>query len=294
MNRCDEYAVKTLRYLENDLEGPELEDFLSHLESCANCRGRVEAEKELSGTLHRSRPLYSAPAALREWVAAAVTQNVASSRVQDSTYWRAFRTLGERLSGVLQRLPGWRVLAPAALAIALCFAFVPDSVRHVEAASYVQTAVATHRSYINGDLRPGLQSSSPEVVTAWFAGKVPFDFRLPAAKFGPENNLVYRLTGATLVDYKGSPAALVTYETQNDKISLLVDSSRSAVVAGGDEVRFGDLTFHYHNDSGFRVITWSNHGLSYALVSSVSGPPRASCLVCHQNMADRSHFKVRQ
>jgi anti-sigma factor RsiW len=294
MNSCDEYAVKTLRYLENDLEGPELEDFLSHLESCANCRAHVEAEKALSATLHRSRPLYSAPAALREWVAVAVNQNLASSRVQDSTYRRASRILGERLSAALQRLPSWRVLAPAALAIALCLAFVPDSVRHVQAASYVQTAVATHRSYINGDLRPGLESSSPEVVTAWFAGKVPFDFRLPAAKFGPENNPVYRLTGATLVDYKGSPAGLVTYERQNDKISLLVDSSRSAVVAGGDEVRFGKLIFHYHNDSGFRVITWSNHGLSYALVSSVSGPPRASCLVCHQDMADRNHFKVRQ
>jgi anti-sigma factor RsiW len=186
------------------------------------------------------------------------------------------------------------VLAPAALAIALCLAFVPDFVRHIQAASYVQTAVATHRSYINGDLRPGLESSSPEAVTAWFAGKVPFDFRLPAAEFGPENNPVYRLTGASLVDYKGSPAALVTYGTQNDKISLLVDSSRSAVVAGGDKVRFGKLIFHYNNSSGFRVFTWSNHGLSYALVSSVSGPARVSCLVCHQNMADRSNFKVRQ
>jgi hypothetical protein len=93
-----------------------------------------------------------------------------------------------------------------------------------------------------------------------------------------------------LVHYKGGPAALVTYATQNDKISLLVDSSKSAVIAGGDEIRFGKLTFHYYNDSSFRVITWSNHGLSYALVSSVSGPARASCLVCHQNMADSSNF----
>jgi hypothetical protein len=93
---------------------------------------------------------------------------------------------------------------------------------------------------------------------------------------------------------KGSPAALVTYATQNDKISLLIDSSKSAVVAGGDEVRFDKLTFHYYNNLGFRVITWNNHGLSYALVSSVSGPARTSCLVCHQNMADSSNFKTHQ
>jgi hypothetical protein len=122
---------------------------------------------------------------------------------------------------------------------------------------------------------------------------VPFEFRLPRADSTPLSTPVYWLTGASLVNYKGSPAALVTYETQKEKISLLVDSSKFAVVAGGDEIRFGNLIFHYHNISGFRVITWSNHGLSYALVSLVSGPARASCLVCHQNMADRGNFKVR-
>jgi hypothetical protein len=33
-------------------------------------------------------------------------------------------------------------------------------------------------------------------------------------------------------------------------------------------------------------------GLSYALVSSVSDPAQVSCLVCHQDMADSSHFKT--
>jgi hypothetical protein len=86
----------------------------------------------------------------------------------------------------------------------------------------------------------------------------------------------------------------VTYETDKEKISLLVDSSKFAQVAGGAEIQLGNLTFHYFNNSGFRVITWANHGLSYALVSSVSGPAGASCLVCHQNMADGGNFKVEQ
>jgi ribose 1,5-bisphosphokinase PhnN len=83
----------------------------------------------------------------------------------------------------------------------------------------------------------------------------------------------------------------VTYEKAGGKISLLVASSKAAPVAGGDEVHFGDLTFHYRTENGFKVITWSNHGLSYALVSSVSGSARDSCLVCHQNMADRQTFR---
>jgi hypothetical protein len=294
MNSCDEYAIKALRYLDNALEGLELENFLSHLDSCASCRAHLDAEKELSATLHRSRPLYSIPAALRDRLTAAVIESPAASGPHDSIYQRASRILGGRLSGSLQLLGSWRVLAPAALAIVLSLAVVPNIERQVQAASYIETAIVTHRSYINGDLRQGVESSSPEQVTAWFAGKVPFDFRLPAAESDPEKDLVYRLKGATLVNYKGSPAALVTYATQNDKISLLIDSSKSAVVAGGEEIRFGKLTFHYYNDSGFRVITWSNHGLSYALVSSVSGPARKSCLVCHQSMADHSDFQGHQ
>jgi anti-sigma factor RsiW len=289
MNCSDEYAIKTLRYLDDDLEGQELEDFLSHLKSCANCREHLEAEKKLSATLHRTRPLYSAPAALRERVAAA-TMQATSDRVQDSTRWYAFRLQGKDVSGLLQRFANWRVLAPAAVVIALCLAVVPNIERRVQAASYVETAVATHREYVNGNFHRELKSNSAEEVTAWFAGKVPFEFRLPRADAASVSTTVYWLTGASLVNYKGSPAALVTYETEKSKITLLVDSAKFAVIAGGNEIRFGDLTFHYYNHSGFRVITWANHGLSYALVSSIAGPARASCLVCHQNMADRNNF----
>lgn len=293
MNSRDEFAIKTLRYLDEDLGGQELEDFLSHLHSCARCREQLEAEKGLSATLHRFRPLYSTPAALRDRVATAV-QYPPASRVRGRIDRRPHRFFGERLSGVPGRLSNWRILTPAAAVFALCLALVPDVLRSAQAASYVDTAVAAHRSYLRGNLPFGLRSNSSATVTAWFAGKVPFDFRLPAAESVPQQNPAYRLTGATLVNFKGGPAALVTYEGQNGTISLLVDSSKFATVAGGDQVRFGSLAFHYHDDAGFRVITWNNHGLSYALVSSVSGPARASCVVCHQSMVDNNHFKTHQ
>jgi hypothetical protein len=69
MDPCDEYAVKTLRYLDHDLTGQELEDFCSHLRSCTGCRARLKAEQALSQTFDRSRPLYSAPRALRDRLA---------------------------------------------------------------------------------------------------------------------------------------------------------------------------------------------------------------------------------
>jgi mycothiol system anti-sigma-R factor len=289
MSTCDEYRAKILRYLDEDLRGQELDDFRSHLETCADCRANVEAEYALSDLLHRSRPLYSAPPALRSRVSAAVLQHAAAP-AQIGFYPSTFQLL-QTLISPARRVLNMRMLALVVLLVGFLFAFVPTVARQVRAESYVEAAVATHRGYLDGSRQLELRSSSPELVTAWFADKVSFPFRLPNAQSTPNSTPAYRLTGAALVNYRGNGAALVTYEKDGGKISLLVASSKAAPVAGGDEVRFGDLTFHYRTESGFKVITWSNHGLSYALVSGVSGSARESCLVCHQNMADRHTFR---
>lgn len=288
-NQCDDNPV---RYLNGELQAQELEDFRSHLEICESCRVQLESEQNLSQLLHRSRPLYSAPAALRASISAAIDQHSAPSHIIERLGGRIQQLLGRTLPDAARRFPRLRVLAPAGLAVALCLALVPNIARQVRAASFVETAVATHRAFVAGNLVPGIHSNSPNLVSAWFIGKVPFDFRLPTAGSAPENKSAYRLTGADLVNFKGSPAALITYEAPGDKISLLVASSKSAVVAGGDEVQFGSLTFHYQTNANFKVITWSNHGLSYALVSSVSGSARGSCMVCHQDMADHDSFRT--
>jgi anti-sigma factor RsiW len=174
--------------------------------------------------------------------------------------------------------------------VSACLIFSPGVARRVHSASYVEAAVAAYRSYLEGSLASEIQSDSPAFVTAWFAGKVPFAFRLPAAQ---GSNPLYRLAGARQLNYRGQHAALVIYEAPREKISLLVASNTCAAIAGGDEVRAGNLVFHYFNREHFKVITWSNHGLSYALVSSISASARESCLVCHQNMADRNVFWAR-
>lgn len=286
MSSCDACSVKILRYLDSDLQGSELDDFRTHVEACTYCRASVEAEQALSLLLRRSRPLYSVPAALRARVAAAAMQQPSASRAKKRRYESVWHVLERGLLDLARRFSRVRVLVPALLVVGLVLALVPNVVRHAGAANYVDTAVAMHRSYVNGNLLLGIRSSSPELVTAWFMDKFPFRFQLPNAQSGPESMPAYRLTGAALVNYRGSSAALVTYDKQNEKISLLVASDKSAVVAGGDEVRVGTLTFHDRTDQGFKVITWSNRGLSYALVSSVSASARESCLVCHQSMAD--------
>lgn len=135
-----------------------------------------------------------------------------------------------------------------------------------------------------------IQTSSPAEVIAWFAGKVPFHFQLPESQQGTRGDQIYRLIGSRLVNFRGAFAALTTYEMPGQKISLLVVSDKSARAMGGEEVQSGRLTFHDHTVGSFHVVTWSNHGLTYALVSALPASARQSCLVCHQNMADRLKF----
>jgi anti-sigma factor RsiW len=289
MNRCDECSTDILLYLDNALTGQKLEDFRTHLAVCADCRSRLEEEQALSSLLRETRPLYLAPQALRARIAAAAGEqatraSVCGRKTRLHDFTRCLLDLG-------QPAFRWKPLAATTLVFVLGLVFIPDAVQRLRATDYVEAAAQIHRSYLNGVLPLQCRSRSPEVITAWLAGKTPFHFQLPASQSLPNSKPVYWLTGVRLVSYKGSPAALVAYETPTEKISLLIASSKSAVVAGGEEVRSGGLTFHYRSGANSEVITWANHDLAYALVSPLTGSPQHSCLVCHQNMSDQNLFE---
>ena len=292
MRNCDECSLDILLYLDNALTGQKLEDFRAHLADCSDCREHLEEERALSRLLRETRPLYLAPQVLRARIAAAATeQATAVSRASVSIRKTRMHNLTRWLLNLKQSALSWKTVAAITLVFVLGLVFIPDAVQRVRATDYVEAATQIHQSYLNGILQLQCRSRSPEVITAWLAGKAPFRFQLPASQSVPSGKAVYWLTGARLVSYKGSPAALVGYETPTEKISLVIASSRSAVVAGGQQVRSGGLSFHYRSGANFQVITWTNHGLTYALVSSSTDSPQHSCLVCHQDMADQNPFK---
>jgi mycothiol system anti-sigma-R factor len=72
MKGSDGCSPSLLRHLDQELRGQTLVEFRAHLEECAACRQEIEAEEELSRLLHRSRPLYAAPDALRDRVLRAI------------------------------------------------------------------------------------------------------------------------------------------------------------------------------------------------------------------------------
>jgi anti-sigma factor RsiW len=295
MSACDDCRSMVPFFLDNELMGIEAEDFRAHVASCADCRQLLAEEQALSQLLHRTRPLYQPSEAFRARVLGILSAEAHSgSCAPERLRWRILHILGSPLRGFAQPTLRRKQLVATALVTVLVVLLVPPMVQRGRANAFVETAAATHRSYLEGNLPMELHTSSSDEVTAWFAGKVPFHFQLPESQQTGNGQQIYRLVGSRLVNFKDTYAALTTYATEKQKISLLVVSDSSARAEGGEEVQSGRLTFHDHNVDGFKVITWSNHGLTYALVSSLPGSSRQSCLVCHQNMADQLTFSHHQ
>jgi anti-sigma factor RsiW len=295
MKDCDDHSLSVQLYLDHELSGGELEDFLAHLETCVACEETIQVQRELSSVLHRSRPLYTAPDMLRERLLASASQRRSAESPAPAGFARRVTMVFGELSRLLRARPRhWEALAALALILAVSALLSPQLLRRSNAAGYVEAAVAAHRSFLEGKLPLEVQSDSAATVTAWFAGKVPFVFRLPDSGVAAAQEPAYKLVGGRLVNYRGGYAALVAYQAKQQKISLLVTSRQTAAAAGGEEVDSGGIAFHYSKQGSFNTIAWSNHDLTYALVSSLPGSGRQSCLVCHQSMGDGDHFSLRR
>jgi anti-sigma factor RsiW len=194
--------------------------------------------------------------------------------------------------------PVLRWLAPAMAMLLLAGVFVTrprSSTTEMSSADFAEYAVRAHQQHAQGSLALDVRSDSQQTVNEWFQQKLPFALTLPASGESPDDSAPNRLEGARLVQIGSKigtkTAAFIAYNMQTSAgalpVSLMVTPNSVAVASGGVEVSFKKVSFHYGMVQGYRVVTWSLHGLTYALVSQESGNTQRSCMVCHSAMKDR-------
>jgi anti-sigma factor RsiW len=154
-------------------------------------------------------------------------------------------------------------------------------------AKYAEFAVKTHRQYAEGNLALDVRSDSQQTLNEWFRAKSPFSLALPASPAAPGEDRPYRLEGARLVKIAGKPAVYIAYQMQTGPASLVVTPDSVAVASGGVQVDYQKVTFYYRMVEGYKVVTWSLHGRTYALVSQEGNNTQRSCMICHSAMRDR-------
>jgi len=175
---------------------------------------------------------------------------------------------------------------PAALAIVVT-AFIALTPRPIEGASFAEIAASTHQQHAEGALALDFRTDSPQQLDDWLKVNLPFALPLPTAPEVPGEHRPYRLEGARLVEVRGKPAVYISYVAENDPVSLLVTPDSSASPSGGVVVDYKKVSFHYRMVAGYKVVTWSLKGRTYALVSHESNATQRSCMVCHSAMGDR-------
>jgi len=187
----------------------------------------------------------------------------------------------------------WLVPAAALVVVFGVLASLPwSSPASLSGPRYAEFAVKTHRQHAQGSLALDVRSDSLQALNDWFKEKLQFSLTLPASPAAPGEDRPYRLEGARLVQVGGKTAAFVAYQMPTAqmptaKASLMVAPDSVAVASGGVEVDFKKVSFHYSMVDGYKVVTWSLHGLTYALVSEEGNDTQKSCMVCHSAMRDR-------
>src|ERR1700731_2350771 len=118
MKDCNgDYGATIELYLDKELIGPDLEEFRAHLEACAACRVELEVREELFRLLHRSRPLYSAPDALRDRVMRTTELLPSAPYTPPRLRRRILRVLTRPLQSAGGGLRRWPVLVAAILLV---------------------------------------------------------------------------------------------------------------------------------------------------------------------------------
>lgn len=295
MNRCEEIRDQITFYLDDELQGLDRASLEAHLSECESCGELFHREQAFLEAIRSSRPLHTAAPELRlrveKVLAEAPVPHTASARLRRRVQ-HAFARLGRSSSPVSRRLLAVAAVIAIASAIGIWrFTYSRPGALPRRPSEFAMMAVNTHQRHIRNQLPLEIASDQPDEISNWFQGKVPFSVQLPNYQELSGQEKLYNLEGARLVGYKNDYAAYVAYQMNSRPISLVVTSDRAAQPSGGEEIVSQGITFHYDSIQGLKVISWSDRGLTYALVSDLEERGQQSCIVCHQGTKDKDFIE---
>jgi anti-sigma factor RsiW len=266
-------------YLDNELQGDERTAFEAHIQSCDACASFVERELTFLNAIRQSAPLHVASPELRARVAEIVNGSEPPVVRERSRRLKWALPIAAALLVLLLPVVIWRVVRR------------DDHPENGVPSAFAMMAAESHLRHSRGQLPLEVESSNPQEISEWFTNKVNFNVKLPSYQESSGQEILYTLEGARLVGFQNDYAAYVSYHMKDRPISLVITSELLAQPAGGEEIKSQGLMFHYNAIEGLKVITWSDRGLTYALVSDLDERGQQSCIVCHQGTKDQDFIE---
>ena len=275
MKNCEDIYRRLNLYLDNELQGEERATIEAHLQECESCASILQRERSFISAIRECGPLHVASPALRARV-----QETLNGSQREGSASRVFSR--SRLT--------WGLAMAATLLVLIVPAVIWRARNRADRqapSSFALMAADTHLRHARGQLPLEIESALPQHISDWFANKLNFSVQLPNYQESSGQEKLYTLEGARLVGYKDDYAAYVAYQMEHRPISLVITSDSVVKPSGGEEIVARGLTFHYNAIHGLKVLTWSDRGLTYALVSDLEERGQQSCIVCHQGTKDQ-------
>jgi anti-sigma factor (TIGR02949 family) len=253
---CSEWQTRISAFADAELTQREMEAFRAHAADCRDCSSATLAMMEAKAAVRRAGQRYSAPPELR----ARVPQNL-----RESSY------VATSLASPKVRVVNWLRWAVAAAAMILLasglFFFANRQQRPGALSEFADLHVATLASANPVEV----VSTDRHTVKPWFQGRIPFTFDLPELQGSP-----FTLTGGRVTYFHQEPGAHLIFADQKHLISAFVFRDTPQLAIPGKT--FAD------RGTSFNVLTWTQDGLRYVLVSDVSAAAlqQLAALLQHQ------------
>jgi anti-sigma factor RsiW len=284
MTACAECQYQIDYYLDKELHCDEVVLFNRHIEECRVCREILWERRLLAEEIRLSVPLYVAPDELRQKVLKLINEAASEAPAAPDAGGRAEKsTRAKRLSPIGA---GLAILVGIAI-LWIC------SARRADANAFIDAAVAARQHRPDGSAPSEIKTDSAAKISQWFAGRLPFDFRLPAEPHSVPQTPPCHLIGGRTVRFGNIDAAYVAYLMQDQEVDLMVMPVRAEDDANRISAAIEGKTFHSYLRDGLRIVTWSVNHLTYALVSSANMPVGQTCLVCDRlrgQKTGRTHY----
>jgi anti-sigma factor (TIGR02949 family) len=238
---CQELDRLLYPYLDGEFQPEERMDMETHLAACANCKRRVEQEREIQQALRRaarhSIESSRAPASLRAGIQVGLKRQVLRS------YQLQFLRVSAAALVVVAMGGGW-------------VAFRPE-----ERQRYVEDAARRFKRQLPYEIA----NVGPEGVEEWFFGKL--DHPVPVPRL-PNT----QVRGARLHSVQGRDAAFISYEAtppregeQGQRIGVFVfDDTRRELDAQAQP------SVHQDGSTGLNVAIWRDDEIVYELVTELN------------------------
>jgi len=275
MKNCEDIRRRLNLYLDNELLGDDRVAVESHLQECETCAAMFDRERSFISAIRECGPLHVASPELH-------------ARVQETLQGSARETT--RMHLVSRSRLSWGLAIAATLLVLLLPIFIwrmTSRSDNQKVSSFALMAADHHLRRTRGQLPLEIETATPQEISDWFANKVNFSVKLPNYQESSGQEKLYELEGARLVGYKDDYAAYVAYSMKHRPISLVITSDSVVKPSGGEEIVARGLRFHYNAIQGLKVLTWSDRGLTYALVSDLEERGQQSCIVCHEGTKDQ-------